>query len=82
MAMSPVRRAFLILGVAASIVAGLLLIAQDQVTLKIRSAVGAEEPRHANYLAGLLGVQITRGNEFTVLTNGDQIFTAMLGAIR
>ena len=72
----------MILGVAACVVAGLLLVAQDQVTLKMRSAVGAEEPRHQNYLAGLLGVQITRGNDFTVLTNGDQIFPAMLGAIR
>ena len=42
--MSPVRRAFVILLVAAAIVALLLMFAQDQETLKIRSAVGAEEP--------------------------------------
>ena len=80
--MPPVRRAFLILFIAGLVVAGLLLLAQDQVTLKTRSAVGAAEPRHPNYLAGLLGAQITRGNRFTVLTNGDQIFPAMLEAVR
>ncbi len=82
MGMSPVRRAFLILLVSAGVVAIFLLLAQDQVTLRTRSAVGAAEPRHANYLGGLLGVQLTRGNRFTVLTNGDQIFPAMLESIR
>ena len=81
MGMSPVRRAFVILLVAAAVVALGLLFAQDQVTIRVRSAVGAAEPRHANYIAGLLGVQLTRGNRFTVLTNGDQIFPAMLKAI-
>ena len=82
MAISPVRRAFVILFAAGAVVALLLLLAQDQVTLRTRSAVGAAEPRHASYLAGLLGVQLTRGNHFTVLTNGDQIFPAMLEALR
>jgi cardiolipin synthase len=80
--MSPVRRAFFILVLAALAVAILLLFAQDQITLKTRSAVGASEPEHPNYLAGLLGVQLTRGNRFTVLTNGDQFFPAMLAAVR
>ncbi len=82
MGMSPVRRAFVILLVTAAVVAVFLLLAQDQVTLRIRSAVGAAEPRHANYLGGLLGAQLTRGNRYTVLTNGDQIFPAMLQSIR
>jgi cardiolipin synthase len=81
MGMHPVRRALVILLSAAAVVALLLLLAQDQVTLKTRSAVGAAEPRHANYLAGLIGAQLTHGNRFTVLTNGDQIFPAMLKAI-
>ena len=82
MGMHPVRRAAVILLAAAAFAALLLLLAQDQVTLKTRSAVGAAEPRHANYLAGLLGTQLTRGNRYTVLANGDQIFPAMLKAIR
>ena len=81
MAKSPVRRAFFILFIAAAVVAALLLLAQDQVTLKIRSAVTAAEPRHTNYIAGLLGAPVAHGNTFTVLTNGDQIFPAMLSAI-
>jgi cardiolipin synthase len=82
MGMPPVRRAFFILFIAAGVIAAFLLLAQDQITLKTRSAVGAAEPRHAAYLAGLLGVDLTRGNRYTVLTNGDQIFPAMLTAIR
>jgi cardiolipin synthase len=80
--MPPVRRALFILFISGLVVAALLLLAQDQVTLKLRSAVGAAEPRHANYLGGLLSVQLSRGNRFTVLTNGVQIFPAMLEAIR
>ena len=82
MGMPPVRRAFFILFIAALVVAFLLVLAQDQVTLKLRSAVGAAEPRHQNYIAGLLGAQLTRGNRYVVLTNGDQLFPAMLNAIR
>lgn len=80
--MTPVRRAFFILFISALVVAILLLLAQDQVTLRMHSAVAATEPDHPNYLAGLLGTQLTRGNRFTVLTNGDQLFPAMLDAIR
>src|SRR5688572_9414449 len=82
MGMHPVRRAAVILLVAAAATALLLVLAQDQVTLKTRSAVGATEPRHPNYVAGLVGAQLTRGNRYTVHTNGDQIFPAMLKAIR
>jgi cardiolipin synthase A/B len=82
MAMSPVRRAFAILLVAAAVVVILLLLAQDQETLKVRSAVGAEDPRHSAYIAALVGAPLTRGNRYDVLTNGDQIFPAMLEAIR
>ena len=81
MAMSPVSRAFLILLVAAGVVALGLLFAQDQVTLRMRSAVSAEDSRHPDYVAALVGTELSRGNAFDVLTNGDQIFPAMLEAI-
>ncbi|HVL68766.1 MAG TPA: phospholipase D-like domain-containing protein [Vicinamibacterales bacterium] len=80
--MSPVRRAFAILLGAAVVIAVLLLIAQDQQTLQIRSAVPAEDPRHPSYIAALVGAALTRGNQYTVLTNGDQILPAKLAAIR
>jgi cardiolipin synthase len=82
MAKSPVHRAFFVLFVAAAIIAILLMFAQDQVTLKVRSAVGAEEPRHPAYIASLVGSDMTYGNDYDVLTNGDQIFPAMLEAVR
>ena len=59
-----------------------LMLAQDQVTLKVRSAVAAEDPRHAAYVAALVGADLTYGNDYDVLTNGDAIFPAMFDAIR
>jgi cardiolipin synthase len=82
MRMSPVRRAFFILGLLAVVIAFLLMVAQDRETLKIRSAYGAEDSRHPSYVAALVGSALTRGNDYDVLTNGDQIFPAMLDAIR
>ena len=79
--MSPVRRAFVILAIAALVVALGLLLAQDQATLHVRSAVSAEDPRHADYIAALLGVDLRTGNTYEVLANGDQFFPAMLDAI-
>jgi cardiolipin synthase len=63
------------------IVALLLAIAQDQETLKIRSLYGAAETRFPAYVSALLGTIDTGGNQYAVLTNGDQIFPSMLGAI-
>ena len=76
-----IARALIILLVAAVMIAVLLVIAQDQETLRIRSAVSAEDPRHPSYLAALVGADLTRGNRYDVLTNGDHIYPAMLGAI-
>jgi cardiolipin synthase len=59
----------------------LLALAQDQVTLKIRSAHAADDPQFPGYVAVLLGAEATGGNQYTVLTNGDQIFPAMLAAV-
>ncbi len=63
------------------LVSVLLLLAQDQQTLRIRSDVAASDPQHAAYIAALVGADLTRGNRYDVLTNGDQIFPAMLEAI-
>ena len=77
-----VRRAFTILLISALVIVALLLLAQDQVTLTIRSAVSAEDPRHPAYLAALVGSGLSTGNRFVVHTNGDQFFPAMLNAVR
>ena len=77
----PIRRALIVLAIAAAVVIVLLMLAQDQETLRIRSAIPAEDPRYPAYLAALVGADLTRGNRYDVLTNGDQIFPAMLDAI-
>ena len=79
--MRPVRRAFVILLIAAAVVALGLVFAQDQTTLRQRSDLAAEDPRFPAYLAALIGADLSRGNAFDVLTNGDQLFPPMLDAI-
>jgi cardiolipin synthase len=80
--MSPAHRAFTVVGVAAAVIAFLLMVAQDRETLKIRSEYAADDARHASYIAALVGAPLIRGNDYDVLTTGDQIFPAMLEAIR
>jgi cardiolipin synthase len=62
--------------------AGLLLIAQDQETVRVQSPVASEDPRFADYLASLVGTPVLVGDVYTVLRNGDDAFPAMLDAIR
>jgi cardiolipin synthase A/B len=76
-----VRRAIKILLIAGVVTAILLMLAQDQQTLTVRSAISAEDPRHPAYLAALVGAGLSEGNRYIVHTNGDQIFPAMLEAI-
>jgi cardiolipin synthase A/B len=78
---SALRRALIVLLVAAAVVTTALLVAQDQHTLQLRSAMTADDSRHAAYIAALVGSALTRGNCYDVLTNGDQIFPPMLDAI-
>jgi cardiolipin synthase len=77
----PVRRAFWILLIAGVGVALGLVLAQDQQTLKPRSELAIEDARFPAYLAAVVGASLTRGNRYEVLTNGDEIFPAMLKAI-
>ena len=67
--------------VVALVISAGLLLAQDQTTLQVKSDISAEDPRDPAYVAALVGAALTRGNRYEVLTNGDQIFPAMLGAI-
>jgi cardiolipin synthase len=76
-----VRHALIVLAIAAVVVTVLLMLAQDQETLRIHSAISAEDARYPAYVAALVGADLTRGNRYDVLTNGDQIFPAMLDAI-
>jgi len=63
------------------ILGALLAVAQDQETLKIESAHGADDPLFPAYVAALLNVPASGGNAYTVLDNGDRMFPSMLAAI-
>jgi cardiolipin synthase A/B len=76
-----VRITLRILVVAVIVVATGLAIAQDQETLELRSAVAAEDAGAPEYLAALVAADLTAGNNYDVLVNGDQAFPAMLQAI-
>ena len=67
-------------GAATTLAVG-LAIAQDQETIRLRSAVGAEDPRAPAYIAALTGVPLSSGNSYRVMTDGNQIFNQMLDAI-
>ena len=75
------HRALVIFAIILGGVGFLLLLAQDQETLRVRSAIAAEDPRSSAYFAALVGSDLSRGNGYDVLTNGDQIFPPMLEAI-
>jgi cardiolipin synthase len=75
------RRALMTLLIVGSSLAVLLAIAQDQATIRVRTAVSAQDPQAIHYVAALVGSPVSRGNAYDVLTNGDEIFPAMLEAI-
>jgi len=60
----------------------LLLIAQDQETLQVESPVAAGDSRFPDYVASLVGSAVETGDHYVVLRNGDEVFPAMLDAIR
>jgi cardiolipin synthase len=77
----PVATALKVLLVIAIIIAAGLAIAQDQETVELRSALAAEDPKAAEYLAALVAADLSFGNSYDVLVNGDKVFPAMLEAI-
>jgi cardiolipin synthase len=66
---------------AALVIAGGLLIAQDQETLRVRTPLAAADPQFPEYLARLLGAPVTSGDSYIVHTNGDKALPAMLAAV-
>ena len=78
----PTPRNLIIGIVIALIVIGMgLVIAQDQETLRVRTSLAATDSAFPGYLAKLSGHPLTSGDRYTVLTNGDAAFPAMLEAI-
>jgi cardiolipin synthase len=75
------RNVAITLAVIAVIIGVALAFAQDQETLRIKSTLSVEDARYADYLADILGHQLTSGDSYIVHTNGDRAFPAMLSAI-
>jgi cardiolipin synthase len=73
----------LIIGVVIALlmIAGGLLIAQDQETLRVRTEFPAADAQFPEYLARLLGAPVTSGDSDIVHTDGTAAFPAMLEAI-
>jgi cardiolipin synthase A/B len=67
--------------IVALIIAGGLLIAQDQDTLRVQSPLGAGDARFPDYLSRLLGHPLSERDAYIVHTNGPAAFPAMLAAI-
>lgn len=67
--------------IAFAVIGVLLLLAQDQETIRVDSPVEAADPRFADYLAALTGTAAIDGNTYTVLRNGDETYPAMLDSI-
>jgi cardiolipin synthase len=75
-------RLLLALVIALALFVGVALwFAQDQEVLQLRSAHAAADPEAPAYIAALVGADLTVGNSYVVLTNGDRTFAAMLDAI-
>jgi cardiolipin synthase len=72
--------------VGVAIAAGLVAFKLGSGEKKIEHAVarlyGADDPQYGRAMGVLLGPAILEGNRFDVLLNGDEIFPAMLAAIR
>jgi cardiolipin synthase A/B len=63
-------------------VAAFLWLLQDPQTLRVRSPVAAGDDDFPEYVASLMGAAVSTGDSFEVLQNGDEIFGAMLDAVR
>ncbi|RZT39185.1 phospholipase D-like domain-containing protein [Cupriavidus agavae] len=64
------------------IVAYNLLGGEKRIEHRLERLYGIEDPQFARELGVLLGPPVIGGNAYRVLRNGDEIFPAMLGAIR
>lgn len=67
---------------AIGVTAALLMLAQDQDTLHVQSPLAADAPGFSEYVASLVGAPVLKGDAYTVLRNGNEVFPAMLDAIQ
>src|ERR1044072_1096778 len=56
--------------------------AQAPSTVRLDSAISIEDTRFPDYLAAVTASPSTHGDRYEMLLNGDQVYPAMLGALR
>jgi len=81
----PLARVVLVIVVTAVLVlfgVNLLSGPEKQITQPFRHAYGTEDPQFLRSMGVLLGPSLVDGNKVDTLLNGEQIFPAMLDAIR
>ncbi len=59
-----------------------VLIAQDPATVRFNGAVPVTDPRFVEYASAVTSSPATRGDHYEMLLNGDEVYPAMLEAIR
>lgn len=72
----------LAVGILLTVILANFVSSEKHLRHRIRSDYAVEDPQFARSMSGLLGPPLVPGNSVTELLNGDQIFPAMLEAIR
>src|SRR6188474_3051475 len=77
-----VRKRTKVIAVVLVVFGLLLLFAQDPSTVRLDSAISIEDTRFRDYLAAVTASPSTQGDRYEMLLNGDEVYPAMLDAIR
>jgi cardiolipin synthase len=77
-----VRKRTKVIVVVVAVFGLIVLFAQDPSTVRLESAVPVEDGHFLQYASAVTASPPTRGDRYEALLNGDQIYPAMLGAIR
>ena len=72
----------LVLGIFLAAFCANFISSEKHLRHRIRSAYAVDDPQFTRAMSGLLGPPLLPGNAVTILLNGDEIFPAMLEAIR
>jgi len=77
-----VRKRTKVVVVILAIVGLFLLLAQDPSTVRLESAISIEDARFHEYVGAVTASPSSRGDRYDMLLNGDEVYPAMLDAIR
>jgi len=72
----------LVIGVILAVILANFVSSEKHVRHRIRGAYAIDDPQFPRSMSGLLGPPLVGGNRVKILLNGDEIFPAMLEAIR